>query len=73
MALAGGNHKILRGVQLQHHPHGLDIIRSIPPVPFSVQVAKIEFVLQAEFDAGHRPGYFSGYKSFTASWRFMVE
>lgn len=68
-----GHHIVVGLVLLQHAPHGLDIISRKSPVPLCVEVAKEQFVLQAQFDAPNGPGDFSCDKCFTPSWRLVVE
>ena len=67
------NHVIVRLILLQHPPHGFDVISGKTPVSLRIEVAKEQFVLQAEFDTAHSPGDFSCNKCLTPPWRFVVE
>ena len=65
---SGRNHVIVWFVLLQHAPHGFDIITSKSPVSLRIEVAKEQFVLEAEFDPAHCPGDFSCDKRFAPTW-----
>ena len=53
-AFAGREHVVVGLVLLQHQPHALDIVAGVAPVALGVEIAEIELLLQAEFDARHR-------------------
>ena len=73
VGFAGGDDEILRFVLLEHQPHGFDIIAGEAPVALGVEIAEVEFLLQAFFDAGGCAGDFSGDECFAAAGGFVVE
>src|SRR5438309_4683263 len=58
---------------LQHSPHSLDEFRGITPIPFCVEIAEEQFLLQAEFNRGDSPRDFAGYERLAAPRAFVVE
>jgi hypothetical protein len=73
MGFASGDDVIIRGVLLEHQPHGLDIIFGIAPVAFGVEVAEVEFVLLFGDNAGNGTGDFAGDEGFASAGGFVVE
>ena len=73
MRFVGGQNEIIGLVGLQHTPHALDVFRGVTPVALGVQVAEIQFLLQAEFDRGHGTGNFAGDEGFATARTFVVE
>ena len=73
MIFAGGNHEIIRLGLLHDEPHTLHIVFGIAPVAVGIEVAEIELVLQAIYDASHCYCDFSGYESLTATLTLVIE
>jgi hypothetical protein len=73
VGFTGGDDEIVGGGELEHLPHGLDIIAGVSPVAFGVQISQVEFFLEAFFDAGCGAGDFSCDEGFTAAGAFVVE
>lgn len=71
--LVGSQNEVIGLVGLQHAPHAFDIFGSVAPVALGVHVAEIQFLLQVEFDRGHRAGDFAGDEGFAAARAFVVE
>ena len=69
----GGDDVIIRGILLDHLPHGFHVISRKSPVTPGLQIAQVEAVLESHFDAGGGTGDFAGYKGFTAPGRFVIE
>ena len=46
---AGGHHVVVRGVLLQHQPHGADIILGVPPVAAGIEITEFKRLGQAQF------------------------
>lgn len=70
---AGGYDEVFRSVLLQHKPLHFDIVFCVAPVSFGIQVAEVEGVLQAEFDAGKRACDLAGDEGFPAHGAFVVK
>ena len=69
-----GAHDVVVGfVLLEHHPHHLDVFLGVAPVALGFEVAEVEVVLQAGFDAADGAGDFTGDEGFAAAGRLMVE
>ena len=51
----------------------LHVIAGMTPIPFTVQVAQVEAVLESQFDSGQSPGDFAGDKGFPPYGRLMIE
>ncbi len=73
MGLAGAYNVVIRFILLEHEPHGFDIVSGIAPIPFGVQVAHSELIVQAQFDAGYAMGHLTGGELQASPWRFVVE
>mmetsp|Transcript_8622 Transcript_8622/g.19669 ORF Transcript_8622/g.19669 Transcript_8622/m.19669 type:complete len:344 (-) Transcript_8622:53-1084(-) len=71
--LVGGDHKILRVLQLQHHPHGLDVVPGVAPVPQGVQVPEKYPVPAARHDRRHVGCDLLCHKGAPSSRRLVVE
>ena len=71
--LARGDHVIIRRILLQHSPHGFHIFLGVAPVALGIQVTQVQFILQADLDAGHGEGNFPGHKRLPAPGRFVIE
>lgn len=65
---AGGDDIVVGLVLLEHHPHHFDIVAGVAPVAFGVEVAEVDFVLHAEFDAAYGAGDLSSNEGFAAAW-----
>ena len=73
MRLSGRQNVVVRLVLLHHQPHAFDIVASVSPIAFGVQVAKIKLILQPYFDRRDGSRNFTGDERFAASRAFMVE
>lgn len=65
--LAGGDDIIIGRVLLEHHPHHFDIVASVAPVAFGIEVAQEDFVLQTHFDSAYGAGDFAGDEGFASA------
>src|SRR5450631_2646199 len=70
---AGRNDEVRGLVVLQHPPHGLNILRRISPVAGSVDIAHVEGVIMARFDAGDAAGDLACHESLSAPRALVVE
>ena len=70
---AGRNHKVFGLLLLQDQVHGFDIVFGVAPVAQRVEVAEVDFVLQAECDAGHGARNLARHEGFAPQRRFVVE
>src|SRR5258708_33832892 len=66
--LARCDHEVVSPVMLEHHPHRFDVIPGEPPVPASVQVPEIQFVLWSCSDCRQTPSDLARNEGFAASW-----
>ena len=58
---------------LQNHPHTFHIIAGITPVTQRIDITHIQFFLHTLSNACYCQRDFTGNKSFTASFAFMIE
>src|SRR5688572_23323037 len=70
---AGRNYIIVRGVLLEHEPHGPHVVSSKPPVTACFEVAQTEVAGQSELDAGYALGDLAGDELDAAAGRLVVE
>ena len=70
---AGSDDEVFRFILLQHEPLHFNVVFGVAPVAFGVHVAKIQRVLQAQFDSGQGTGDLAGDECFAAHGAFMVE
>ena len=70
---ACGNDIIVGSVLLQHQPHGAHVIAGVAPVALGVDIAKPQFLPQAELDASHSVGNFSRHELDAPQGRFVIE
>ena len=73
VGLPGGNDVIVRLLLLEHQPHGFDIIAGIPPVPLGIEIAQIEFLVQAQFDPRGGSGDLAADKGLPSTRGFVVK
>ena len=71
--LTGADHKIIRGIGLQHPPHGIHVIAGKAPIAARFQVAQAQLFGQAKLDAGRAVGDLAGDKFQAAARAFVVE
>src|SRR5680860_1150830 len=64
--LAGCDHEVVGLVVLQHHPHCLDVLGRIAPVPAGIEISEVELVLQAGLDASNGPGDLASHERLPA-------
>lgn len=70
---AGGNHIVLRGVLLQHHPLHAHVVFGVAPVAQGAHVAHVQALLQALGNVGQAPGDFAGNKSLATARALVVK
>src|ERR1051325_11636786 len=58
---------------LEHEPHGANVIARKAPITLDIEIAHLEFFLQAQLDASHAMTDSTGHKFNTATRRFMIE
>ena len=73
MDLPGADNVIIRLILLKHEPHGFDIIRSIAPIPFGIEVAEIKLLFLASEDARQAVGNLSRDERFPTAGGLVVE
>merc|ERR1712127_1075889 len=73
MSLPSGQHIIIGGVILEHHPHALDIVTRMPPITFRVDVTKIEAFIKSLADARNCDGDLTRDEGGTTTGRLVVE
>jgi len=73
MSLPGADNVIIGLILLKHEPHGFDIIRSIAPIPFGIEVAEIELLFLACEDARQPVGNLSRDERFPTAGGLVVE
>jgi hypothetical protein len=66
--LSRGDHVVLRGVALEHQPHGLDIVLRVAPIAFGVEVAQSQLLGQTVLDRGRVPCDLAGDELQAAAW-----
>ena len=71
--LAGRQHEIVGRIRLQYPVHALDIVPSVSPVALGIEVAEIERLFQAGFDAGDAARDLARHKRLAADRALMVE
>mmetsp|Transcript_13501 Transcript_13501/g.27564 ORF Transcript_13501/g.27564 Transcript_13501/m.27564 type:complete len:233 (+) Transcript_13501:392-1090(+) len=71
--LSGGENVIVGSVVLKHHPHPLDVIASMSPITFGVNVSEVQALVQPFVDAGDSHGNFTGDKCGPTTGRLVVE
>mmetsp|Transcript_121778 Transcript_121778/g.345177 ORF Transcript_121778/g.345177 Transcript_121778/m.345177 type:complete len:203 (+) Transcript_121778:234-842(+) len=67
------DHKVLRLLLLQHHPHRLHVVLRVPPVPLRVQVPEHQLVPLPGDDLRHRRRHLLGHEGPAAARRLVVE
>ncbi len=72
-ALAGGHDVVVGLVLLQHQPHRPHVIPGVPPVPFGVERAHHQLVLQPEADPRRRIGHLASHELDPPTWPLVVE
>jgi hypothetical protein len=73
MLLAGGDLKIVRPALQQNKPLCFNKITCVSPLPFSVDITKVDNFLQTGFDPRQRAGDFTGGKGFSTNRRLMAK
>ncbi len=73
MGFTRGNHVVVRRVLLQHQPHRFNVVAGKAPVAFGVEVAKAQFLRQAELDASDAISHLACDELSATPWAFMVE
>ncbi len=71
--LARGDDEVVRLTVLQNEPHTLYIVLGVAPVAAAGEVAEVELVLLALFDAGSSERDLPCHESLTAHLTLMVE
>ena len=71
--LTGADHKVIGLIELQHAPHGIDVIPGKSPVATSLEISESQFVLKPKFDARHGIGDLTRDDFETAPRRFVIE
>ena len=70
---ARGDDVVLGLARLEDEPHTLDVVLGVAPVAEGVQVAEVEFVLQALGDAGGGEGDLTGDEGLATALALVVE
>src|SRR3972149_6573751 len=73
VALPIGDDKISRPRLLKHEPHRHNIFRRIAPVPPGLEVSQVEFILQSDFNPGHRACDLSAHESRSPSRALVIK
>ena len=73
VALPIGDDKISRPRLLKHEPHRHNIFRRIAPVPPGLEVSQVEFILQSDFNPGHRACDLSAHESLSPSRALVIK
>lgn len=73
MGLTRRDYKVVGLVQLQHLPHGFDILRGVSPIALGFEIAEEELFFNPGFDAGDGTGDFPGHERLAAAGRLVVE
>jgi hypothetical protein len=60
--LARADDKVLGLLQLEHHPHGLDVVLGMAPIALGVEVAEEDGLLLTLGDARHGSGDLTRHK-----------
>src|SRR5712692_10923726 len=71
--LARSDHEILRPVLLQHQPLRLDVVARVAPVAPRLEISQVQAVLDAQADAGQRPGDLAADESLAPDRRLVIE
>ena len=71
--LVGGDHVVVGLVLLEHDPHHLDVFFGVTPVAAGIEVAHVEAVLEAEFDASGGASDLAGDEGLAAARALVVE
>src|SRR6185503_8426341 len=71
--MPGRNHIVVRGILLQHAPHGFHVIAGKSPVALGIEIAEPQLVLLPELDARYAHAYLSRHEFGSTQRRFMVE
>ena len=70
---ARGDDEVLGLAGLEDEPHTLDVVLGVAPVAEGVEVAEVEFVLQALGDAGGGEGDLTGDEGLATALALVVE
>lgn len=73
MHLIGGDHIVLGLVLLQHEPHGLNVVASVTPVTFRVEITQRDRLLLAEMNLGNAASDLARHEIATTARRLVVE
>ena len=69
----GGEHKILRLVDLQHAPHSLHVLRRISPVANRIEIAHVQMILDTCLDACDRARDLPRHECLTTPGGLVIE
>jgi len=70
---SGGTDIVVCLLLLEHQPHDLDILFGVAPVALGIEVAEVEFVLEAHLDAGGGTGDLAGHEGLSAAGALVIE
>src|SRR5256885_6095036 len=73
MLLARGHDVVLRLRLLQHQPLRTHIVARVSPIPFRIQIAQVQSILQAGANPRQRTGDLARNEGLTPLRRFVVE
>src|SRR5438034_9271694 len=73
MSNAGRYYIILRNLLLKHEPHGTNVVTRKAPIALNIEIAHLQFFLQAELDASHAMTGSTGHKLNATTRRFVIE
>ena len=71
--LVRGEHVVVGLILLEHAPHAFHVFLRVAPVAFRIEIAKIEFLLQAGFDARGSDGDLARDERLAAAGGLVVE
>src|SRR6266581_4593876 len=71
--LARSDHEILGPLLLQHQPLRLDVVARVAPVAPRLEISQVQAVLDAQADAGQRPGDLAADESLAPDRRLVIE
>jgi hypothetical protein len=73
VGLVGRDHVVVGRVLLQHQPHHLDVFLGVTPVALGVEIAEVQLLLQAHFDARGSARDLARDEGLPAARGFVVE
>src|SRR6266478_5395817 len=73
MLLARGHYVILGLRLLEHQPLRTHVVARVSPIPFRIQIAQMQGILETGANPRQRTGYLARHESLPSQRRFMVE